>query len=338
MKILLVAPSWVGDMVMAHSLVQLLANNCPAARIDVLAPPASLPLAGRMPEVSASLNFPFAHGELAWRRRRALARELRGTGYDWAIVLPNSLKSALVPWWAKIPRRTGWLGEQRYLLLNDHRRLDPVAYPLMFDRFLALGLPAGAALPVPRPVPRLQVDSAATEGLAQELGLSLAGPVLGLCPGAEFGPAKRWPPEHFAVVAAHWLGHGGQVWLFGGPGDRAATAEILAALPAAARAGVRDLAGRTSLTQALDLLSRCTQVVSNDSGLMHLACAAGRPVIALFGSTSPNFTPPLGDDAQVLRLNLDCSPCFQRECPLGHLNCLRQLEPALVLQHLQVSA
>ncbi len=336
MKILLVAPSWVGDMVMAHSLVRRLASTVPAADIDVLAPPASRPLALRMAEVSDTIEFPFAHGELAWRRRRAFARDLRARAYDWAIVLPNSLKSALVPWWARIPRRTGWLGEQRYVLLNDYRRLDPQAYPLMIDRFLALGMAPGAALPVPRPMPQLQVDQEAAATARQHLGLVGKGPVLGLCPGAEFGPAKRWPPGHFATVASHWVSHGGQVWLFGGPADRSATEAILAAIPEEARGGVHDLAGRTGLTEALDLLSCCDQVVSNDSGLMHLACAVRRPVIALFGSTSPAFTPPLGDEAQVLSLNLDCSPCFQRECPLGHLNCLRQLDPVMVLERLKV--
>ncbi len=337
MKILLVAPSWVGDMVMAHSLIQLLAHTQDKPEIHLLAPAASLPLAARMAEVTGALQLPFGHGELALGRRRTFGRGLRAQGFDWAIVLPNSLKSALVPWWAGIPKRTGWLGEQRFGLLNDYRRLDRAAYPLMIDQFLALALPKGAPLPAVKPRPQLWSDAAAAQALAERLALALDAPILALCPGAEFGPAKRWPAPHFAAVAAHWVQAGGRVWLFGSPADQAAGAEILAVLPAPAQSRVHNLAGATSLLEALDLLSLSRQVVTNDSGLMHLACALNKPVVALYGSTSPAFTPPLAPDAQVLRLGLDCSPCFKRECPLGHLNCLRQLLPAQVLPLLQLS-
>ncbi len=326
MKTLIVAPAWVGDMVMAHTLVSVLAQD-PETQVNMVAPPATAPLAERMPGVAECWTLPVGHGELGLGRRRALARRLRGEGHHRAIVLPNSFKSALVPFWAGIPRRTGWHGEARYGVLNDRRRLDPARYPLMIHRFMALGLPPGAPLPEPRPVPRLRADPARAAALAEELGLDTSA-VTALCPGAEFGPAKRWPPQHYAAVARREVAAGRQVWLLGSKGDAAACAAVATEAPA----GVVNLAGRTGLLDAVDLLSLAGRVVCNDSGLMHVACALGRPVVAVYGSTSPDFTPPLGADARVVRHPLPCSPCFQRACPLGHLNCLEKLTPERVLE------
>jgi heptosyltransferase II len=328
-RILVVAPAWVGDMVMAHSLVQLLAQRHPEAEIHVLAPPATEPLARRMAGVSDSRPLPVRHGELALRRRYRAARGLRASRFDQAIVLPNTLKSALVPLWAGIPLRTGWLGESRYFLLNDRRRLDGDRYPLMVERFMALALPPGALIPQPYPQPALTVDALNLARLEEELGLDTAGGVLALCPGAEFGPAKRWPPAHYAEVARRGAREGRQVWLLGSPGEYDTCEQIRALAPEAV-----NLAGRTRLVDAVDLLSAADVVVSNDSGLMHVACAVGVQVVAVFGSTSPEFTPPLGGHARVVRLDLPCSPCFQRTCPLGHQRCLRDLAPALVAEAL----
>ncbi|MEZ5560112.1 MAG: lipopolysaccharide heptosyltransferase II [Pseudomonadales bacterium] len=326
-KILIVAPAWVGDMVMAHSLVQTLHARAPGSRIDMLAPPATAPLAARMPGVDRTHLFPIAHGELGLGRRRAQGRALRAIGYDQAIVLPNSFKSALVPWWARIPRRTGWHGESRYGVLNDRRPLQAQRYPLMIQRFVALGLPPDAAEPTDCPQPRLRVDPDNRERLRAALGLGAGRPVLALCPGAEFGPAKRWPASHYAAVARHALDAGQAVWLIGSPAE----ADLCAGIAALAGGGAVNLAGRTRLQDAVDLLSAAARVICNDSGLMHVACALDLPVIALFGSTSADFTPPLGRHARVLRLGLDCSPCFQRECPLGHLRCLQDLAPERVV-------
>ena len=326
MKILVVAPAWVGDMVMAHTLVSLLLRNSDA-EVFMVAPPATEPLAQRMPGVQGSWLLDVGHGELGFGARRTLARTLRAQGFDQAIVLPNSFKSALLPYWARIPVRTGWQGESRYLVLNDRRRLDPERYPLMIERFMALALPDGADLPEPYPLPRLTADTAAAAGLAERLGLSCEN-VTALCPGAEFGPAKRWPPAHFAALARAEVARGRTVWLLGSPGDRQTCEEIMAAAPE----GVSNVAGRTTLLEAVDLLSLAERVVANDSGLMHVAAALDRELVALFGSTSPDFTPPLGDRSRVLRNPVDCSPCFQRQCPLGHLQCLEGLRPEKVLE------
>lgn len=328
-RVLVVAPAWVGDMVMAEPLLALLREREPDAELYVLAPPATEPLARRMPQVADTRVLDVRHGELGLVKRLRLARELRSLGFARAILLPNSLKSALVPFWAGIPRRTGWLGEQRYGLLNDHRKLDPGRYPLMVERFLALALPPGEPIPRPLPTPRLAVDVDNRARLRSELGLTDGRPVLALCPGAEYGPAKQWPAAHYAALARHALERGMQVWLLGSPGDAEVCAGIAALAPA-----VANLAGRTRLLDAVDLLSAASVAVSNDSGLMHVAGAVGARVIGVYGSTSPDFTPPLAPGAAVVTLNLPCSPCFQRTCPLGHLRCLRELEPDRVIERL----
>jgi heptosyltransferase II len=328
-RILIIAPAWIGDMVMAHTLVQLLRRRASDVEIHMLAPPATAPLARRMPGVAESLVLDAGHGQARLALRRTLGVRLRNQRYRQAIVLPNTFKSALIPWWARVPVRTGWHGETRYGVLNDRRRLDANVYPLMIERFMALGLPPGVPLERPYPRPRLAVDMVNRRHLIETFGLHADARPLALCPGAEFGPAKRWPVAHYAAVARHALASGRAVWLLGSPGDAPACAAIRELAP-----GVVDLAGRTSLLDAVDLLSAAEQVVCNDSGLMHVAGAVGASVVALFGSTSPGFTPPLGEGARVLELSLPCRPCFQRQCPLGHLRCLRDLTPARVLEAL----
>jgi heptosyltransferase-2 len=278
-----------------------------------------------MPEVRRTIAFPFGHGDLKLGERRRFAKGL--PHYDRAIVLPNTLKSALVPWFAGIPRRTGWRGEWRYGLLNDLRTLDMSALPLIAERYAALAQPAGEALERPLPEPRLAADARAGGATLMKFQLDARQPILALAPGAEYGSAKRWPAGHFAAVARAHVQRGFQVWLFGSGRDAAVTAKVaaLAAVP------VIDLAGRTSLSEAIDLLALATRVVTNDSGLMHVAAALGRPMAAVFGSSSPAQTPPLSKHARVVSLNLGCSPCFQRVCPLGHTNCLVNLDPARVL-------
>lgn len=329
-RILIVAPSWVGDAVLAQPLLVRLKEREPAAAIDVLGPPWALPVFRRMPQVSGTLTLPFGHGDLKLGERRRFAKTL--PRYDQAVVLPNSLKSALVPWHAGIPLRTGYRGEMRFGLLNDARALDENAVPLMVERFAALAQPKGEALRRPVPEPRLQVDAAAREATLARHGLTLDRPVAAFAPGAEYGPAKRWPAEHFAALAKELLARDFQVWLFGSGKDREVTARIMELTGNACV----DLAGSTSLDEAIDLLSCARQVVSNDSGLMHIAAALDRPMAALFGSSSPGFTPPLSAHARVISLHLACSPCFKRTCPLGHTNCLVQMEPARVLGALDV--
>ena len=297
----------------------------PAGAIDVLAPPWVIPVYRRMPEVANAIALPFGHGDLALGARRRFAQTL--SRYDRAIVLPNTWKSALIPFHAGIAVRTGYRGEMRYGLLNDLRRLDEKAMPRIVERYAALAEPPGAALPGPVPEPRLRVDDDARRATLGRLGLDMAKPVAVLAPGAEYGPAKRWPARHFAELADQLAARGYQVWLVGSDKDAAITAEVRRL----AHAPCVDLAGRTTLDEAIDLLSLAAHVVTNDSGLMHIAAALDRPTAAIFGSSSPDFTPPLSAHARVISLRLSCSPCFARVCPLGHTNCLVTLEPRRVL-------
>jgi heptosyltransferase-2 len=314
-------------MVMAQSLFIALKQRFPELQIDVLAPAWSKPILAAMPEVHAAIEMPLQHGELALMQRFRLGNSLRDSVYDWAIVLPRSLKAALVPFWARIPLRAGYKGEMRYGLLNDIRPLDKSVLTMTVQRFVALGLPAGAQLPPEISQPRMTVTDGQRESVRAKFLASFA-PVLALCPGAEYGGAKRWPAGYFAAVAKHWIIQGGQVILLGSGKDTPVTAQIVAAVNSPA---CLDLAGKTGLQEVLALLALAAQVVSNDSGLMHVAAAVGAPVIALYGSSDPTYTPPLSDHAQILSLGLECSPCFKRECPLGHLNCLQQIAPEHVI-------
>ncbi|WP_347883860.1 lipopolysaccharide heptosyltransferase II [Pseudomonas aestiva] len=333
MNILIIGPSWVGDMVMAQTLFVCLKRQHPDSQIDVLAPEWSRPLLERMPEVREALSFPLGHGAFELATRRRIGQQLRGR-YDQAILLPNSLKSALVPYFAGIPKRTGWRGEMRFGLLNDIRTLDKARYPLMIERFMALAYAPGAELPKPYPKPRLAIDPASRDAALERFGLSLDRPVLALCPGAEFGEAKRWPAEHYAAVADARLRQGWQVWLFGSQKDAPGGEEIREWVTPGFEEDVYNLAGRTSLAEAIDLLSCAGAVISNDSGLMHVAAALDRPLVAVYGSTSPGFTPPLASQVEVVRLGLECSPCFDRTCRFGHYDCLRLLQPSLVQEAL----
>jgi heptosyltransferase-2 len=330
-KILIIGPAWIGDMVMAQSLFSLLKRKHANARIDVVAPAWTEPLLARMPEVDESLFLDVAHGQLALAQRWRLGRRLRERHYDRAIVLPDSFKSAIVAYVSAARRRTGFLGEYRYGLLNDARRLDKKQLPRRVDRYIALGLEPGERPPNPIPYPRLQASAANAEAwLTRHRQATPQASVLGICAGAEHGPAKRWPASYFAEVANTQLAAGWNVWLFGSGKDAAVTSEI----QALTQGRCLDLAGLTTLGECIDLLSLTTAVVSNDSGLMHIAASLDRPLVAIYGSTHPGYNPPLSAHAKVLYLAISCSPCYERSCPLGHLKCLREIEPAQVLQHL----
>ncbi|MEX2496567.1 MAG: lipopolysaccharide heptosyltransferase II [Woeseia sp.] len=315
---LIVGPSWVGDMVMAQALFKLLKMRWPQAEIDVLAPAWSLPIIARMPEVREGLVAPAAHGELALGKLWQAGRSLRRRNYAQAIVLPRSLKAALIPVFARIPKRTGFRGEMRFGLINDMHDLDERRLDQTVKRFLALGLARHEALP-DVPPPSLDVSVQNQRALFRRLKLATGRPAIALMPGAEYGPAKCWPLEYFASLAQMLTGAGYAVWILGSAKDRPA-GEIIAAGGQAL-----NLCGQTELADVIDLLGHCEQAVTNDSGLMHVAAAVGTRVIALYGSSSPDFTPPLTPDKVVHYLGVECSPCFQRECPLGHFRCLREI-------------
>jgi lipopolysaccharide heptosyltransferase II len=325
-SILVIGPSWVGDTVLAQPLFRRLRERHAQLTLDVLAPSWTLPLLRRMPEVSEAIDSPFGHGQLQLSQRWRLARGLRARGYDQALVLPNSFKSALIPRFAGIALRTGYAGEFRYPLLNDARVLDQQTLALMAERFASLADPPGATLARPLPAPQLAVSEPARSALLDRLGLELGRPVAALCPGAEFGPAKRWPARYFADLARRLTRDGYQVWVVGSSKERPLGEEVAAS----SGSDCVNLCGSTALDEVVDLLSCARVVVSNDSGLMHVAAAVGVPLLALYGSSSPSFTPPLSQQATVLKLDLPCSPCYKRHCPLQHFNCMVQLTPERV--------
>lgn len=332
-SVLVIGPSWVGDMVMSQVLYSHLQQSRPGVAIDVLAPPWSEPLLQRMPEVRQAIPMPVGHGESGLGRRWRLGRQLKARHYDQALLLPNSFKSALVPLFAGIPRRTGWRGEMRYGLVNDLRLLDEQALPLMVQRFVALAQAPGEALPSRLPTPRLRVNPEQARRCRQQTGLASDRRLLALCPGAEFGGAKRWPAAAYGALARDYLERDWQVALFGSRNDQPVTGRIREYCRN--HADCFDLAGRTGLAEAVDLLSLATAVVSNDSGLMHIAAALARPLVAIYGATSPAFTPPLSDCAVIVASDIDCAPCFQRECPLGHHRCMGDVSPGRVMRELE---
>jgi heptosyltransferase-2 len=323
---LVIAPQWIGDAVMTEPLLARLAAR--GEQLTVAALPWVAPVYRAMPQVGEVIDLPFAHGRLDWAGRRRVAQGLRGR-FDTAYVLPNSLKSALLPWLAGIPRRIGYHGEGRYLLLN--RRLpNPAGRPPMVAFYSAL---AGEPVP-PDERPRLQFDAATLARVTAAAGVA-PGAYWAFAPGAEYGPAKCWPAEHYAELARVLHARDGAPVLLLGSGKEAALCTQIAA---AAEGACRVLAGQTALVDAMALIAAARGVVSNDSGLMHVAAAFGVPQAAVFGSTSPEHTPPLNPRARVLWLKeellLDCAPCFDRVCRFGHTRCLTGVSAARVGQAL----
>jgi len=327
-RILVVGPSWVGDMVMAQSLFKFLKDRQPACYIDVLAPAWSLPVIDRMPEVRRGIAVDIAHGEFGLATRRRLGLQLRSQQYDRAIVLPRSFKSALIPWFAGARVRTGFRGEMRFGLLNDIRVLEKFRLDQTVKRFVALGRGVDEK-PAPLLHPSLSVSLDNQQAAMERLKLHSAKAVVALMPGAEYGPAKCWPLAHFAELANRLDAAGYAVWVLGSNNDMEAGNAISSSSPA------RNLCGQTGIVDAIDLLARCEHAVSNDSGLMHIAAAVGTTVHAIYGSSTPDYTPPLTDRCRVHYRRLECSPCFRRECPLEHLNCLNGIAPEAVFAGIQ---
>jgi heptosyltransferase-2 len=335
-RILVISPNWIGDAVMAQPLLQLLRAAHPDMPIDVLAPPAVSPVWRQMAEVDEVLETPFRHGALQLRERWKYARLLRRRGYDQAYVLPNTIKYALIPWLAGIKRRVGYKGESRHGLINVMHRDETPPRPMVAFYAALAGAPLaqwavqGAAFRAALPRPRLVASPAQIAAVCARTGIDPARPLVAFAPGAEFGGAKRWPARHFAGLGQAILANDPttQIALLGSPKDKEACAEVAAAMPAGA--AVFNLAGATSLAEAIALIARASAVVANDSGLLHIASALNRPVVALYGPTDPDHAPPFSDMAASISLRLDCSPCKQRECPLGHQNCMVQMAPELV--------
>ncbi|MDP2032527.1 MAG: lipopolysaccharide heptosyltransferase II [Polaromonas sp.] len=332
----MIAPQWIGDAVMTEPLLRRL--HARGEQLTVGALPWVAPVYRAMPQVHEVIEFPFAHGGLQLKARRALAKRIAGR-FDTAYVLPNSLKSALLPLLAGIPKRIGYLGEARIGLLT-HRLKNPAKgqRPPMVAFYSALS--GDTDLAGDRPVLQMP-DGEITRSLA-ELGLQ-GGAFVVFAPGAEYGPAKRWPAAHFSALARSL---DLPVVLLGSGKEAALCEEIAAPVNALQPGRCLNFAGKTTLVQALCAIAAARHVVSNDSGLMHVAAAFGVPQVAIFGSSSPLHTPPLSERAAVLWLKndtdyqppLDCAPCFERECPLGHTRCLNDIRPARVLAALSGTA
>lgn len=332
-RILIVGPAWVGDMVMAQALYKLLKQREPDCIIDVLAPAWSLPLLSRMSEVHRGIEVPLGHGEFGLAARYRLGRQLRAENYDRAIVLPRSFKAALIPFFAGAKQRSGYRGELRYGLINDMRPLDKAVLSKTVERYLALGMAVSEPLPSPQiPTPRLMVDEQNIVSLLERLSLQRTG-VVALLPGAEYGPAKQWPLASWAALAARLREAGRPVWLLGSQKDHANAQQLIRL--AGEGEGIVNLCGSTELVDAVDLLSVCSVAVSNDSGLMHVAAAVGIPLVGIYGSSTPDYTPPLSEHAAVVYHRLKCSPCFKRSCPLGHGDCLKGISVDEVWQQLE---
>ncbi len=332
-KILIIGPAWVGDLVMAQSLFKLIKHENAFTIIHVAVAPHLISLVQRMPEVEKILILPFKHGEFKLLDRIAYAKTLRQEHYDQAIVLPNSWKSALIPLVAKIPKRTGWCGEMRYLLLNDIRRLNRKKIPLMVNRFVVLGMRKNEPIGDKNFfTPQLETTAEFIEKTLTKLHLEKPSkPVLALCVGAEYGKSKCWPSDYFAKIAQVKVKEGWDVWLLGGSKDQ----PIAEKVQKESGNVCVDLSGKTTLGEVVDLLSLVNFIITNDTGLMHIAAALEKPLLAIYGSSSPSFTPPLSDKARTISLNLECSPCFERECPNGTYKCMRNLTPEMVMEFLQ---
>ncbi|WP_411063183.1 lipopolysaccharide heptosyltransferase II [Vibrio rotiferianus] len=337
MKILIIGPSWVGDMVMSQSLYKVIKQQHPNCTIDVIAPGWCKPILERMPEINQAIDMPIGHGEFNLLGRREIGKSLREKQYDHAYILPKSAKSALIPWFANIPLRTGWKGEMRFGLLNDLRP-NMKSFQYMVERYVALAYPQaemkdssslGGLETLPRP--SLFIDKKEQGTTIAKFNLTQESPVVGLCPGAEFGPAKKWPEAHYAEVATQMAKQGKQVWLFGSQKDLDTCNNIKNLVPQELHEHIYVLAGQTSLIEAVDLLAACRTVVANDSGLMHVAAAVGCNLVAVYGSTSPKYTPPLAEKVEIVHTDIECRPCFKRECQFKHLKCLTELSPKQVL-------
>ena len=335
MKFLIVGPSWVGDAVMAQTLYKILKKDDQDHRIEVLSPDWSLPLLERMKEVSRSIPSPFKHGELKLKTRFNLGKELRQENYDRSIIMTNSLKSSLIPFFAKIPVRTSWLGELRFGFINDLRPKEIDSHPLMIEQFAKLGLNSIEEIKKPLPYPSLKIDLKNLEVQIQKLKIDVSKPSLAICPGAEFGPAKKWPSNYYAEVCNEFLFKDWNVLVFGSINDVLTGSKIESSINHQYSEGFFNLVGKTSLLDAIDLISYCKKAVTNDSGLMHIAAAVGTPLVALYGPSSPAYTPPLTDNKKILRKMEGYEKKREGDLERGYHQSLMAIKPTEVINALE---
>ena len=333
--ILIIAPNWIGDAVMTQPLLARLKKQFPQSNIDVLASTWVAPIYRACDEVSEVIEAKFGHGKLQWSLRKQLAKELSVKKYQACFVLPNSLKSALIPWLANIPLRIGYRGELRFGFINQSiDNPSKINRPPMVEHYLALSqlLTNDESKVTDTVVPRLNVSVKAKKTIATKLEDAQidVSRLYIMCPGAEYGPTKRWPTNHFAELAKMLISSDpkNQIILMGSKGDYKLAEEINS--KANLSDNIHNWCGSTSLDEAIALIEISHAVISNDSGLMHIAAGLKTPQVAIFGSSDPGHTPPLSEKAKVIWLNLPCSPCHKKECPLGHLQCLNDILPEQV--------
>jgi heptosyltransferase II len=322
---LVLGPAWIGDMIMTDSLCQAL--KAQQAKVFLTGPQHMQGLAQRLSAVDHYFAIDLPHGKLHWQRRKDWGKKLQRYTFERSIVTQMSWKSALIPFFANIKIRSGWLGELRYGLLNNTRRYSAKQYPTMLQKLVALAYEKNFPLhfedcPRPKLIPQKIVHFDLEQNPA---------PILSLCPGAAYGPSKRWPSNHFAAVAKHYLSLGWQVWLFGGKNERPLADNI----QKQCQNQCQNWLGKTSLAESIDLLAHSKAVLANDSGLMHIACALNIPTVALYGATAATFAPPLFGKSAALSLDLSCQPCKKRQCPLGHHNCMQNISPQWVIENIE---
>ncbi|MDR1012267.1 MAG: lipopolysaccharide heptosyltransferase II [Coxiellaceae bacterium] len=326
-KVLVIAPSWVGDLVISQALLRLIKAKDPGCLIDVFISSFLHPILRRMPEVDNCLISPFKHGELRLITRFKIARSLRNNFYTHAYILPNSFKSALIPFFAGITHRIGWRGEMRYFLVN-HMKCTTKKTLSMIEQYVTLGYEKNEIRNFL--LPKLQISTSLRDATLKRLNILLSNkPILAICPGSSFGDAKRWPTDYFAKIAQIKKNEGWEIWIFGSNMEQILAQKI----QEKCHNVCLDLTGKIDLGEAIDLLSLANGVLANDSGLMHISAALSKPLVAIYGPTSPEFAPPLSiNKFKILYLNLPCSPCRKRWCPLQFNRCMHDLKPDMALQ------
>ena len=336
MKILIVGPSWVGDAVMAQSLYKIIKDSNPQSKIDVLSPEWSLGILNRMDELDDLICSPFDHGDLRIKDRVRFGYSLRDRSYDQAIVLTNSLKSSFIPFTANIPKRTGWLGEMRYGFINDIRKVNKNKHKLMVEKFSCLSINPLVENNYEIPWPSLRVDLINLSKLLKKYSFEQSHESIAICPGAEFGPSKRWPANYYAEVIRHYLSKNWQVFILGSKNDLPVAKAIEDQVPSENKALLFNFTGQTSIEDAVDILSTCDLVLTNDSGLMHVAAAVNVKLLALYGPTSPKFTPPLSKKAKVIQKIEGYEKTREGELEEGYHYGLSMIKPEEVLDSLSL--
>jgi len=347
-RILIIAPNWIGDAVMSQTLIAMLKQALPTCIIDVLTTPWVAPIYRACTEVNQLIEVPLQHGKLQWSTRVQLAKQLRLANYTSCFILPNSLKAALIPWLAKIPVRIGYRGEIRFGLINRALANPPKTgrepmikhYAKLLQLLPRIDSPIDnliASKPAQLRIPPLDQTEIQLRLSTEKIDPAA---LYVFAPGAEFGPAKRWPSERYAELAALILQRDAHanIIILGSTSDTeiGQLIQIQTEKQVSNTARIHNWCGTTSLNQALATIANCKAMVSNDSGLMHIAAALQIPQVAIFGSSDPRHTPPESSKARVIWLHLPCSPCYQRTCPLGTLACLKEITAAQVFTTLNL--